>query len=470
MAVRSLRYRLLRHVVLPLALTWLLGVVVALGVARYFTQRAFDRSLLDDAFAVSSHVREDRHGALILDLSATEMGTLLFDQNESLFFAIYGPDGQWLAGHPGLNVPAGELNGGVEFVEMNFQNRLVRAVVLPRKRPVPHTVVLAQTTRSQVQVFEQLLYFSVGPQLILLFFLLMALRRLIQQDLAPLVALEQQLAGRDARDLTPVPVSTQVRELQQLGASINGLLERIGQTVQAQKEFAGNVAHELRTPLSAIRALAEYGLGQSDPRVWREQLHSIVQSQERASHQIDQLLALALVQEAREVLQPQALRLDEVLRECLLRHWPRADALQVDLGGQGLDRPVVVHAQRALIEGVLDNLIDNALRYGRPVGGTDARITVELSQDLSGPVSLAVRDNGPGIDPAEREQVLSRWSQGESGESLRMGAGLGLAIVAQYARILHADLSFHAGEEGRGLEVRLTFRAEATGPTSTDSA
>ena len=469
-SMRSLRYRLLRHVVLPLALTWLLGVVVALGVARYFTQRAFDRSLLDDAFAVSSHVREDRSGALMLDLSATEMGTLLFDQNESLFFAIYGPDGKLLAGHAGLAVAPGTLATGVEFVEMNFQNRQVRAVILPRKRPQPHTVVLAQTTRSQVQVFEQLLYFSVGPQLILLFFLLMALRRLIRQDLAPLVALEQELAGRDARDLTPVPVSTQVRELQQLGASINGLLARIAQTVQAQKEFAGNVAHELRTPLSAIRALAEYGLAQNEPLVWREQLQSIVQSQERASHQIDQLLALALVQEAREVLQPQALRLDEVLRESLLRHWPRADALKVDLGGQGLDQAVVVHAQRALIEGVLDNLIDNALRYGRPIDGSAASLTVELSAQASGRVVMSVRDNGPGIDPAEREKVQSRWAQGELGEGLRMGSGLGLAIVAQYARILGAQLSFQSGEDGRGLEVRLVFKASATAPTLTGAA
>ena len=93
---RSLRTRLLRHVIVPLAVTWLLGTMLALAVARYFTQQAFDRALLDDAYAVASHVRTADQDALTLGLTATEMSTLLFDQNESLYFAVYLPDGRFL--------------------------------------------------------------------------------------------------------------------------------------------------------------------------------------------------------------------------------------------------------------------------------------------------------------------------------------------------------------------------------------
>ena len=94
-----------------------------------------------------------------------------------------------------------------------------------------------------------------------------------------------------------------------------------------------------------------------------------------------------------------------------------------------------------------------------------------ISAEVAGErLILHVRDNGPGIDPAEREKVQSRWAQGELGEGLRMGSGLGLAIVAQYARILGAQLSFQAGEDGRGLEVRLVFKASATAPTLTGAA
>ena len=152
------------------------------------------------------------------------------------------------------------------------------------------------------------------------------------------------------------------------------------------------------------------------------------------------------------------LSIDEVVREALMRHLPRADSLGVDLGARGLDAPVPVLAQRALFEGVLDNLIDNALRYGRPADDRPARVTVEVVHDMQGGVRLSVADNGPGIDDAQRQRLLTRWAQGPAGETLRQGAGLGLAIVAEYARILGATLSLEAGEEGCGLRVSLLFQ------------
>jgi two-component system sensor histidine kinase TctE len=460
----TMRSRLLRHVILPLALTWLVGAVLALMVARYFTQQAFDRALLDDAYAVASHVRHAEDGGLTLGLSSVEMGNLLFDQNENLYFAVYLDDGHLLAGHAGLPLPvAARLAVTPFFAEIPFQNLTLRAVVLDRKKPANFTVVVAQTTRIQDHLFERLLFFSLVPQLLLLIWLTWWLRRAIQQDVQPLMDLEKAVAQRDARDLTPIAISTRTRDVQKLGEAINALLARIEQSVRGQKEFAGNVAHELRTPLSGIRALAEYGLAQSDPKVWREQLQSITQSQARASHLIDQLLALALAQEAQQVLQPKPLALDEVVRDSLMRHLHRADALGVDLGvdfAEGLHLPLFILAQRALLEGALDNLIDNALRYGVPSDGTDRHVTVAVSQPEPGVVCLSVIDNGPGITEAQRERLLRRWAQGSAGEALKQGSGLGLAIVAEYARIMGAQLSMVSpvGQgQGQGLKVSLGF-------------
>jgi len=462
-APRSLRSRLLRHVIAPLAVTWLLGTLLALGVARYFTQQAFDRALLDDAYAVASHVRTADEGGLTLGLTAAEIGTLLFDQNESIYFAVYLQDGRLLAGHPGLKLPQdGEL-ASPRFSEVMFQNRALRAAVLARAQPLPYTVVVAQTTNSQDRLFQRLLFISLAPQAFLLIWLALWLRRVIQEDVQPLMDLEQAVAQRDARDFTPVKVSSRTRDVQRLGEAINALLVRIGQSVRAQREFAGNVAHELRTPLAGVRALAEYALSQSDPKVWQEQLRSIAQSQERASHLIDQLLALALAEEAEQVLQPQRIALDEVVRDTLMRHLHRADALGVDLGARGLDVPVFVLAQRALVEGVLDNLIDNALRYGLPEAPSERHVTVEVAHDPStAQVVLSVQDNGPGITEAQRTRVLSRWGQGSAGEALKQGSGLGLAIVSEYARILGATLTLGTGAEGLGLKVSLVFADQAS--------
>ncbi len=459
----SLRQRLLRHVIGPLALTWLLGGLMALAVARHFTQQAFDRALLDDAYAVATHVRHAEDGGLTLGLTAAEMSTLLFDQNESMYFAVYLEDGQLLAGHPGLNLPALPARHAPHFTEIDFQNRPLRAVVIARTQPIAFKVVVGQTTRSRNSHFDQLLFVSTVPQVLLLGLLALWLRRAIQQEVQPLMDLERAVARRDARDLTPVLVSSRTRDVQQLGQAINDLLARVGRTVRSQKEFAGNVAHELRTPLAGIRALTEYGLSHRDPQVWREQLERIASSQARASHLVDQLLALALAQEAREVLQPQPLRLDEVVREALLRHLPRADSLGVDLGARGMDGPVTVLAQRALLEGGLDYLIDNALRYGRPADGAAACITVDIGPQEGGRVCLSVLDNGPGLVLAERERLRQRWAQGPAGEALGQGSGLGLAIVAEYARIIGATLSLEAGEDGGGLRVSLALDQASEG-------
>jgi two-component system sensor histidine kinase TctE len=457
-AASTLRAKLLRHVIVPLALTWLVGAVLALSVARYFTQQAFDRALLDDAYAVASHVRHAEDGGLTLGLSSVEMGNLLFDQNENLYFAVYQDDGRLLAGHAGLQLPVGARSAPAPFfTETPFQNRSLRAVVLERSKPAKFTVVVAQTTRVQDRLFQRLLFISLVPQLLLVIWLAWWLRRAIQKDVQPLMDLEQAVAQRDVRDLTPLAISTRTLDVQKLGESINALLHRIDQSVRGQKEFAGNVAHELRTPLAGIQALAEYGLAQSDPQVWREQLRSIAQSQARASHLIDQLLALALAQEAQQVLQPQPLALDEVVRDSLMRHLHRADALGVDLGvdfAQGLEAPVVL-AQRALLEGTLDNLIDNALRYGVPADGGPRHVTVALTQPEAGVVCLSVIDNGPGVSDAQREQLLQRWAQGSAGEALKQGSGLGLAIVSEYARILGAQLSMSRPASGPGLQVSL---------------
>jgi two-component system sensor histidine kinase TctE len=274
-----------------------------------------------------------------------------------------------------------------------------------------------------------------------------------------LSALQRNVEQRDAADLAPLPVPTTgqapTREVAALTAALNALLARVDEGVRAQREFAGNVAHELRTPLAGIRAAAEYGVAQDEPQRWREQLLAVLHSQQRASHLVDQLLALALADEARNsrVLQPVAL--GQLAREVVLQFLARADKAGVDLGASGLELPVTVLAQPALVEGLLANLLDNALRYGRPLAGA-AVINVDLSVRPDG-VWLSVTDNGPGIAPEQREELRQRGVQGAGGQRLGLGAGLGLAIVDRYAQLMRAELRLDSGPDGRGLRASVVF-------------
>ena len=439
----SLTSRVLRGVLLPLALTWLVGTVVAIGIANYLTEQAFDHAMLDDAHSVSANVQVSDTGIELL-LSPREVTTVLFDQVESVYFAVLRPDGSLLAGSAGLNAPAPQGDAAARFSDIVFGGQSLRAVVFQHPAPHPYQVVNAQTTHARATLVRRLLGYALTPQLLLLAVLALWVWRRVGNDLRPLGALQQALDRRDMRDLTPVAVVHTSREVERLGDAVNSLFDRLGHSVSAQREFAGNVAHELRTPLAGIRALAEYGLAQPTPAVWREQLQRIAASQARASHLVDQLLALALADEASTGLKREAVRLDQLVQQTVMRHLARADARGVDLGARGLDEPVTVEANVALLEGILDNLIDNALRYG---GRT---LTVELSGR-----TLSVVDDGPGIAPEAQRDLVQRWSQGAAGQKLGQGSGLGLSIVSRYARLLGAQLKLENDAATGGLRVSL---------------
>lgn len=457
----SLRSRLTRHVVLPLVLMWALGTTVALSVANYFTGQAFDRSMLDDAYAVAANVRASVDGPS-LNLSPRELGALLFDQSESNYFAVLKPDGELVAGHAGLRPPALAADANYGFSDIQFQGRALRVVSLRRTDPVEFTVVMGQTSASRSSLLHRMLAYAVVPQVLLLLMLGWWLLRVIQRDLKPLAELQRAVDRRDARDLTPVPPSAttfaSTRDVERLGLAVNSMLARLDESISAQREFAGNVAHELRTPLAGIRAQAGYALAHADPQVWREQLQGIIHGEARASHMVEQLLALALADEARAGLRLESVALNELARSVLLRYMPKADAAGVDLGGEGLDEAVVVQADAALLEGILGNLLDNALRYGK---ATQPRVTVTVSRE-GGDAVLSVTDNGPGISEQDAGQLRSRWTLGPAGQRLGEGAGLGLAIVSRYAELLDARFSLDSVGGEPGLKASVRFESASS--------
>lgn len=457
----SLRSRLARHVVLPLIFTWALGTAVALAVASYFAGQAYDRALLDDAYAVAANVRINSTGP-VLNLSQVEMAALLFDKSESVYFAVLRPNGALVAGHAGLRSPPQAEQTAHGFSDIHFHGRELRAVTLRRGDPTEFIVIMAQTTGSRSKLLHSMLIYAVIPQISLLIFLAWWLSRVIQRDLQPLNELQKAVNQRDARDLTPVPASVttgaSTRDVERLGLAVNLMLGRLKESISAQREFAGNVAHELRTPLAGIRAQADYALGHTDPQVWREQLQGISRGEARASHLVTQLLALALADEARAGLRLEPVALNELARSMVLRYLPQADAAGVDLGGEGLDEPVTVMADAALLEGILVNLLDNALRYGV---ADNPRVTVMVSRHASC-IALSVTDNGPGLMAHDAEQLQQRWRQGTAGERLGAGAGLGLSIVSRYAELLGAQLSLSPVSGKAGLRVKVSFSYDTT--------
>ncbi len=476
----SLRYRLLHHVLWPLVLTWALGSAIVIGFAYYFTTQAYDRSLLDDAYALSAQVRSDPVTGLSLSLTDAEMRAVLFDQTESNYFALWRSDGRLLAGHVALMPPSPSLAKTGDALDVAiaptwtdgaYLGRAVRIVSLSKTSPEPFVVVVAQTTDSRNRLLHRLLMAGLIPQVILLVFLAWWLRRRVGQDLAPLSQLRSAVEQRDVADLRHIPeaLTKQARtsDIEHLGAAMNSLFDRLQLGIAAQREFSGNVAHELRTPLTGIRLQAEHALTLSPDPAIQERMKKLLTSADHASHLIDQLLALAFADEARHSVPLATLDLVEVARAATLRHLARADSLRVDLGAEGVDgpQPMLVLAHRVLVDAVLDNLIDNAFRYG--LADTHPKITISVAQTGS-EIWLTVIDNGRGLTRQEASHYRGRWAQASEVRSMvniGQGVGLGLAIVSRYAELLGAKFILQAvspdGASGGGLCAGLVFAAKS---------
>jgi two-component system sensor histidine kinase TctE len=451
----SLRENVLRHVLLWLGLAWLLGSVVTLAVGQWFTQRAFDRSLLDDAYLLASKVQLEGQ-QLALQLTPREVEYVLFDQNETVLFTVRGTDGKLLAGDAALPPAARLAPPDHRFQDVDVDGRRFRAVTLAVARPSAFFVSVAQSTSERSELLRELLAFSLAPQLLLLFVLAWRLHRSIAQDIAPLSRLREAVEERQAGDFASVPVQADSAEAHDLAESINLLLTRLEEGARAQREFTGNVAHELRTPLAGIRAQAEYGLRNRDPEVWREQLQGIAASETRASQVLDKLLALALAYEAGTALQLVPVRLDQAVQEAVMRFLPRADRQGVDLGAEGVDAPTTVQADLTLVEGILNNLLENALRHGTAAADGRAVVTVAVHQE-GGHTVLSVQDNGPGIPAERRPEMLKRGVRGVVQPGSGTAGGVGLALVTFYAQLLKAPVRFGSGPDGRGWHCAIVF-------------
>lgn len=260
------------------------------------------------------------------------------------------------------------------------------------------------------------------PLLILLPVLLWVVSDLVRRLLAPVTRLADEIEGRSNEALHPMVSERLPAELRPFVDAINRLLARVSQSVQAQRRFIADAAHELRSPLTALSLQAERLERAEMSGVARERLQALSQGIARARHLLEQLLNLARVQ-ADTPAPEEGTSVDQVLRRVLADVLPLAEARQIDIGmlpGPDLALRLPVAEIDLLL--IVKNLIENALRYTPAGGQVDVGVSLVDGQAL-----IQVEDNGPGIAPEERERVLDAFYRVLGSEQI--GSGLGLTIV-----------------------------------------
>lgn len=274
---------------------------------------------------------------------------------------------------------------------------------------------------------------------------------IIGKGLSSLHRVEREVSNRAPNYLEPVEIRGVPVEIKPVVAELNQLFLRLQEAFDREKRFAADAAHELRTPLAALKAQAQVILKAKDPAAQQEAIKKLIHGVERTSHLVQQLLTLSrLVPEATIIEETTEVDLGKIATEVIAQLVPEAieKNIEIEFLSEKEDARLVGNATALSI--LMRNLVDNAIRY-TPKGG---KVTVSVTAEKRH-VLLSVTDNGPGIPPKLRGRVFERFFRVLGTKA--QGSGLGLAIVAQIAKLHQAKIKLDTPDTGKGLEVTLTF-------------
>ncbi|WP_421202026.1 ATP-binding protein [Aeromonas enteropelogenes] len=364
-----------------------------------------------------------------------------FERN--LYFQLLNEQGNLLLSSPSApRQPLVTLTRGFDTVEKDHHHWRTFTLYNEEERT---WLVVAERDDERSELASKMATLAMLPLLITLPFLLGLLWWLITHGLAPLRQLAQAISERHPANLTPLNLKADAQELTPLVNEINRLMQALAETLEREKQFTNEAAHELRTPLAVLRIHSENALAADDEESRRQSLHKMLQALDRSDRLIRQLLTQARIDNQQEVVLVE-LEIGHLLQGTLATLAPIALQKDQQLSLES-DTPLRVMGQATLLELLFGNLIDNALRYTQPGGEIRVQVRREGSR-----VRVDVSDNGPGIPDHALSRLCERFyrvnpQQGD-------GVGLGMAIVSRIAQLHGADLDVHNLPD-RGLEVSL---------------
>jgi len=459
-----LQRKLLAWLLGPLLILLVLDTAAAYWVSLRFANLAYDRALHEIAREIVLHVRPGQ-GRPRLELTDAAASILLMDAQDRLFFRVDGPDGALLGGDPSLMRAAPAPRDGIEprFYQDQVRGEPVRMIAA--RMPINETagapvvqVQVAETLNKRKRLAFEMVANVVLPQLLLIVMATAVVWFGVSRGLEPLQRLRRAVAGRSHLDLSPIDTHAVPGEVRPLVDEVNDLMARLGRTFDFQNRFVADAAHQLKTPVSGLKAQIELALRETDPERVRHSLAQLYISADRLSRLVRQLLSLARNEPgALDTVQLQPLDLNAFALELSMDWVPHAIKRSIDLGFEGVEQSLMIDADRDRLRELINNLIDNAIRYSQPGG----RVTVRANRTADGHCKLAISDDGPSIPVAERQRIFERFHRllGTQED----GSGLGLAIVSEIATLHGARIDLEEDVDGVGNTFSVFFQSRDPG-------
>ena len=443
----SISRRLIFWLAVPLMLLALCGALV-----HYFNSVApgfmgSERRLRDASNILMAHVQV-KEGRINFDASPDSKPPL--PSSDSIKYVLRDARGHLLAGDGQIPaVPMNDSNAQI-FAMAQIDHRSLRTLTTRFDTRLGVVIITVADARPPVEPAARFGFMSTLLwDFVQLDVTLVLVWVGIQLGLRPVKRLRNEIAERSPLDLRPIVETSVPREIAPVVVTLNRLFELLRTGVQSQQQFIANTAHQLRTPITGMQAQLDLLVAEPAAEPIKGRLLTLQEGIRQLAHSANQLLMLARADpNANIAAKSQTIDLKAIVGEVAAKFFDRALQAGIDLGVEA--HPVTIQADPSLVDDLLGNLVDNALKYTP----RDGSVTISAGW-MNGKPFLAVEDTGPGIPEADRQRVRQRFYRLPN--SPGHGSGLGLAIVDEIAQLYGAAVSIASGANGIGTRVLVQF-------------
>lgn len=461
----SIRQKLLNWLLMLLLPLLLLETVSAYYLANHFANLAYDRALFRVVLALADQV-EVKEGNMEVDFPDSTLDLIEYDKDDYIYYQIQDPEHHVVIGEEKLTLPKLIPSAGQHvYYDAQFNNQILRVVAF--SLPLVGTnvaavngskanalILIGETTTKRDKMAHDIIAIMLIPQILLIALVTFLVNLGIKRGLISLEKLKDLVARRLPTDTHPLEEQDAPQELQPLLHAMNDLLVKEKAAVDERRHFLANAAHQLKTPLAGLKIQAEAALREKDLDSVQHALQQISAGSDNLGRLANQLLSLARAEpESNHALAFSPLDLVELMNEVTAEWVPKALEKNIDLGVNCALQKLEISGNNVLLQELLNNLIDNAIRYSPAY----AKVTVSLKQNDHDAV-LSVQDNGLGIALHEQHKVFERFYRVLG--TAASGCGLGLAIVREIAHQHQArvELGYADVAQLKGTLVKVIFK------------